>query len=157
MLWLPLPTRMKNVAAVSLICLSAFAHPTAPGREASSKLLPPQRELVSVEGLASDFDIETFRTVSCAGYGKDLGADKRLNITNKQTLAQISQRLKQLQAAPTGYKVDVRARVILCYNDYSRDTLCLGNFFNQYRGHVVLADTVLSKRLVLRHQKPFRR
>lgn len=150
-----LATRMKYLPIAGLVYLSACTAPVEPTQEVSGKLLPQQRELVSVQGLASDFDIETFRTISCAGYGKDLGGDKQLDITDKHTLVQISQRLKQLQAAPANYNVDVRAKAILCYNDHSRDTLCLGNFFNHYQGHVVLADTILSRLLGLSHQKPF--
>jgi hypothetical protein len=148
---------MKHLAMASLVCLSACIPSTESAPEASSKTLLQKRKLVSVEGLASDFDIETFRAVSCTGYGKYLGGDKRLDITNKHTLMQISQRLEQLQAAPAGYSVDVRARAILHYNDRSRDTLCLGNFFDHYRGHVVLADTILSGLLGLKHQTPFRK
>jgi hypothetical protein len=146
---------MKHLAMASLVCLSACIPSTESAHEASSKSLLQKRELVSVEGLASDFNIETFRAISCAGYGKYLGGDKRIDITNKHILMQISQRLEQLQAAPASYGVDVRARAILHYNDRSRDTLCLGNFFNHYRGHVVLADTVLSRLLGLSHQRPF--
>jgi hypothetical protein len=138
-----------------LLWLSACNPSAKPAQEASGKSLPQQRELVSVQVLASDFNIDTFRAVSCAGYGKELGGDKQLDITDKNTLVQISQRLKQLQAAPADYKVDVRARAILYYNDHSRDTLCLGNFFNHYQGHVVLADTILSGLLGLSHQRPF--
>jgi hypothetical protein len=87
---------MKYLTVISLAYLAACASPAEPTQEANGRLMPRQRELVRVQGLASDFAIETFRAVSCAGYGKDLGGDKQLDITDKKTLAQITQRLEQL-------------------------------------------------------------
>jgi hypothetical protein len=60
--------------------------PIAYAREVSDKLLPARRELMSIEWLTSEFGAGTSRKISCAGYGKELDADKCLNVTDKNTL-----------------------------------------------------------------------
>ena len=146
---------MKHFIALSLSCVVACTPTAEPAQKGSPKPFPPQRELVGVQAFISDFSIESFRDISCEAYGKEFGWTRRQDVTDRKVLGQISQRLQQLQAAPAGYHIDVRAKAILRYSDQSRDTLCLGNFFNDYRGQLVQADTVLSQLLGISDQVPF--
>jgi hypothetical protein len=150
-----LSASVKYFTVIGLNYLAACTPAAEPAQEVSSKLIPPQRELIGVHELLSDFSVESYVAISCEAYGKKFGWDRRLDITDKKVLGQISQRLQQVQAAPSGYHIDVRAKAILRYSDHSRDTLCLGNFFNHYRGQLVQADTVLSQLLGISDQAPF--
>jgi hypothetical protein len=134
---------MKYLSAVCLLCLAACTTPSELSPATDLSTPSSQRELLEVKGSAVSFGIETFSWVSCTQYDQQFLKATPLLITDKVRLARISQRLQGLRPAPNGYGIDVRAKVVLRYNDQSCDTLCLGNFTSHYQGRLVVADTML--------------
>jgi hypothetical protein len=140
---------MKSLLLVLLLGLGSCTAPAESSQAVTSAppLAQQKKELVQVTGSAVSFDILTFTSITCAGYDKQFSDASPILITEKGKLLRISNRLAGLQQDPNGSEVDVRAKVILAYNDQSHDTLCLGTFTSYYRSSTVVADTVLNQLL----------
>jgi hypothetical protein len=100
-------------AALLLIGLAGCNGCPEPVQLADKSASPSQRELVRVQGSAVNFNILTFRAISCSAYGRQFARATPIDITDRVTLTRISQRLKRLQTSSPGHRINIRAKAIL--------------------------------------------
>jgi hypothetical protein len=135
---------MKSLFLTLLVCLGGCTTPSQTTEMVMSGAPLAQKELVEVRGSAVSFGISSFISISCVGFEKQFSDASPILITDTATLHQINTRLKGLHEDPNMSGVNIRAKVVLTYQDQSRDTLCLGKFTSYYRHRVVAEDTVLN-------------
>jgi len=84
------------------------------------------KKVARIEVYKVDFDIETFIKVDCENFNKYFNSQiDTVIVSDKKNIAHFSNLLQGLTPDSSNYTPDVRAKIVIVYDDASTETLCL--------------------------------
>jgi len=94
-----------------------------------------------------DFGIMTFVGTSCERFNTQFPEAHTIEITDKNTLDSLTSRIALFKKDTAAYSIDIRAKVIIHYEDNATSTLCIDRFNMFFNGSKVFYDKSINKLL----------